>query len=90
MTNSQTFDYEKTLKVLEEIKECLQYPKFEKTFGSQSQVIQQIVYQTIDAVEKKEEPKLIMKSLKELKDLAIGISGSLIATGIVESLNAIM
>jgi len=90
MTNLQTFNYEKTLDVLEEIKEYFQYPKFEETFGSQSEIIQQIVYQTIDAVEKKEDPNLITKSLKILKDLAIGTSGSLIATGIIGLLNSIM
>jgi soluble P-type ATPase len=90
MTNSQTFNYEKTLDVLKEIKEYFDYHKFNETFGAQAELIQQIVNQTIDAVQKKEDPKLITKSLKVLKDLAVGAGGSLIASGIIGLLNTVI
>jgi predicted translin family RNA/ssDNA-binding protein len=89
MTNSQTFNYEKTLDILNEIREFFDYPQFEKTFQDKSDLIKQLVEETVEAVKKKEDPSLIKKSLKSLKDLTISAGGSLIATGILGLLSSI-
>ena len=52
-------------------------------------MVKQIVNETIEAIQRKDEPTLIKKSLKVLKDLTIGIGGSLIATGISGLLSSI-
>lgn len=83
ITNMQTFDYEKVLSVLKEIQGYFDYPQFVSTFNDNSELVKQIVNDTIDVAEKKEEPTLIKKSLNLLKDLAVGASGSLIASGIL-------
>lgn len=89
MTNSQTFNYEKTLDILNEIKEYFDFPQFEKTFKDNSDLIKRLVEETAEATQKREDPSLIKKSLKLLKDLAIGAGGSLIATGIFGLLSSI-
>ena len=66
MTNSQTFNYDKALEVLKEIKEYI-----------------------IKAVENKEDVGIVKKSLRILKDLAVGASGSLIASGIIALLGTL-
>jgi hypothetical protein len=89
ITNMQTFDYEKILNVLKEIKGYFDYPQFATTFNDNSELVKQIVNDTIKAAEKKEEPTLIKKSLYLLKDLAVGASGSLIASGILTLLTPV-
>ena len=89
MTNSQIFNYEKTFAILNEIKEFLDYPQFERTFQDKSELVKQLLEETADAVQKKDDPSLIKKSIKLLKDLTIGVSGSLIATGILGLLSSI-
>ena len=44
--------------------------------------VKQIIDDTLRMVETKEEPTKIKKMLNTLKDLTIGVSGSLIASGI--------
>ena len=51
--------------------------------------IKNIIQNTIDALDKKEDEGLIKKSLKVLKDLAIGAGGSLIGSGILALLGTI-
>jgi hypothetical protein len=88
-TNIQTFDYEKVLNVLKEIQGYFDYPQFATTFNDNSELVKQIVNDTINAAEKNEEPTLIKKSLKLLKDLVVGTSGSLIASGILTLLTPV-
>lgn len=83
MTNNVGLDYEKTLKVLKEIKEYFDFPKFQETFGENTENIKAVVESTIKAVEARENEGLIKKSLHVLKDLIVGTTGSLIASGIL-------
>lgn len=89
MTNSQTFNYDKALEVLKEIKEYIDFPQFQTTFKEISENVKAIIEDTIKAVENKEDVGIVKKSLRILKDLAVGASGSLIASGIIALLGTL-
>lgn len=89
MTNSQTFNYDKALEVLKEIKEYIDFPQFQTTFQENSENVKAIIEDTIKAVENKEDVGIVKKSLRILKDLAVGASGSLIASGIIALLGTL-
>ena len=89
MTNSQTFNYDKALEVLKEIKEYIDFPQFQTTFKENSVNVKAIIEDTIKAVENKEDVGIVKKSLRILKDLAVGASGSLIASGIIALLGTL-
>ena len=89
MTNSQTFNYDKALEVLKEIKEYIDFPQFQTTFKENSENVKAIIEDTIKAVENKEDVGIVTKSLRILKDLAVGASGSLIASGIIALLGTL-
>ena len=54
MTNSQTFNYDKALEVLKEIKEYIDFPQFQTTFKENSENVKAIIEDTIKAVENKD------------------------------------
>ena len=89
MTNSQTFNYDKALEVLKEIKEYIDFPQFQTTFKENSENVKAIIEDTIKAAENKEVVGIVKKSLRILKDLAVGASGSLIASGIIALLGTL-
>lgn len=89
MTNCQTFNYDKALEVLKEIKEYIDFPQFQTTFKENSENVKAIIEDTIKAVENKEDVGIVKKSLRILKDLAVGASGSLIASGIIALLGTL-
>lgn len=89
MTNSQTFNYDKALEVLKEIKEYIDFPQFQTTFKENSENVKAIIEDTIKAVENKEDVGIVKKSLRILKDLAVSASGSLIASGIIALLGTL-
>ena len=89
MTNSQTFNYDKALEVLKEIKEYIDFPQFQTTFKENSENVKAIIEDTLKAVENKEDVGIVKKSLRILKDLAVGASGSLIASGIIALLGTL-
>lgn len=89
MDNEQTFNYEKASEVLKEISTYFEFPQFQQTFGDNTENVKSIIQNTIDALNKKEDEGLIKKSLKVLKDLAIGAGGSLIGSGILVLLGTI-
>lgn len=89
MTNSQTFNYDKALEVLKEIKEYIDFPQFQTTFKENSENVKAIIEDTIKAVENKEDVGIVKRSLRILKDLAVGASGSLIASGIIALLGTL-
>ena len=89
MTNSQTFNYDKALEVLKEIKEYVDFPQFQATFGENSDNVKAIIEETIEAVENRSDEGIIKKSLRILRELAIGTSGSLIASGIIALLGTL-
>ena len=89
MTNSQTINYDKALEVLKEIREYVDFPQFQTTFKENSENVKTIIEDTIKAVESKEDVGIVKKSLRILKDLAVGASGSLIASGIIALLGTL-
>lgn len=89
MTNSQSFNYDKALEVLKEIKGYIDFPQFQETFKENSENVKAIIEDTIKAVENKDDEGIIKKSLRILKDLAVGTSGSLIASGIIALLGTL-
>ena len=89
MDNEQTFNYEKASEVLKEISTYFEFPQFQQTFGDNTENVKNIIQNTIDALDKKEDEGLIKKSLKVLKDLSIGAGGSLIGSGILALLGTI-
>ena len=89
MDSEQTFNYEKASGVLKEISTYFEFPQFQQTFGDNTENVKNIIQNTIDALDKKEGEGLIKKSLKVLKDLAIGAGGSLIRSGILALLETI-
>lgn len=76
------FDYAQVLDVIGKIKRSTQSEDFNIDFGEKSVEVKQIIDDTLRMVETKEEPKKIKKMLSTLKDLTIGVSGSLVASGI--------
>lgn len=89
MTNSNGLDYEKATEVLKEISSYFDFPQFKQTFGDNSDNVKDVVKSTLEALDKNEDEGLIKKSLKILKDLAIGAGGSLIGSGILALLGTI-
>ena len=89
MTNNVGLDYAKALKVLEEIKEYFESSKFQETFGTNTENVKAVVESTIKATQDKEDENLIKKSLHVLKELAMGATGSLIASGILSLLGSL-
>lgn len=77
-----SFDYAEVLDALNKIKRSTQNEDFDMDFGEKSVEIKQIIDNTLSMIETKEEPTKIKKMLSTLKDLAVGVSGSLIASGI--------
>lgn len=59
---------------------------FESEFGDHVTEVKEMLQEIEDLVQKKENPSKIKMLLIELKNLSVGITGSLIATGIVEGI----
>lgn len=89
MDNRQGLDFEQVKNILEEIKGYFDYPQFAGTFGNNADNVKSIVEETLKATGDKQNEGLIKKSLRVLRDLAIGASGSLIASGILALLGTI-
>lgn len=89
MTIQTEFDYEKVAKALAEIKSYTDTPQFNSTYGENADNVKALIEETLAAVQEKQEPGLIKKSLQVLKDLTIGASGSLIASGILALLGSL-
>ena len=83
MDKSSGLDYEKVIAILNEIKGYYDFSKFEETFQENTENVKKVIEETIEACQNNEDEGLIKKSLRVLRDLAIGTSGSLIASGIL-------
>jgi hypothetical protein len=83
MANLKPFNYDKAMETLKEIQGYFDFPQFSNTFKENTETVKNIVLKTIEAVEKRNEPSLIHKSLLVIKNLAISASGSLISSGII-------
>lgn len=90
MTNSQGLDYEKTLFVLNEIRSFFEFPQFKETYGDNTDNIKTVVETTIKSVENREDEGVIKKSLHLLRELTVGVAGSLIASGILALLGTVI
>lgn len=89
MNYIQEFDYEKARSVLLEIKEYTDFPKFYDTFGTNADNVKSIIDDALEAINNKEDEGIIKKSLKIIRDLAVGAGSSLIASGIIALLETL-
>lgn len=90
MTIQTGFDYEQIAKVLKDIQSYTELPQFNSAYGENANHVKTLIEATLSAVQEKQEPGLIKKSLQVLKDLTIGASGSLIASGIQALLGSLL
>jgi hypothetical protein len=79
---SNSFDYDRVLEALNEIKRLISNEEFNVDFVDKSPKVSQIVEETIKMVENKKEPNEIKEHLNTLKELVIGVSGSVLANSI--------
>lgn len=79
---SNSFDYDMVLDALNRIKRVTLNEEFNVDFGDKSPKVNQIVEETIKMIENKKEPNEIKEHLNTLKNLVIGVSGSVLANGI--------
>lgn len=89
MISSVSFDYEEVLKVLKEIQGYVDLPQFQTTFNTNTENVKMLINELIESTEQKQNATLIKKSLHLLKNLAIGASSSLIASGMLALLGTI-
>ena len=83
-TSSETVDFEKVSEFVAKIKKYDAH--FEDEYGEQATEVREKIDEISSLVQKKENPGKIKSLLLELKNLSVGITGSLIATGIVEGI----
>ena len=81
-TADTDFDYDAVLTVLKKIEKSFESPDFQGDFGDKAETVKNIVADAIESVNKKENATKIKTVLNDLKNLAIGVGGSLIASGI--------
>lgn len=81
------FDYETVLGILQEVQKVSQSDIFIEDFGQYADKLKNAVTEAIELVNKKEEPSKIKSFLLTIKDLAMRVSSSVIATGIVGMIN---
>ena len=82
MEKNTDFDYFKVLETINRIKESTTNSIFDKEFGTNAEEVKNIINQTVEMLENKEEPKRIKLILETLKGLTLSVSSSVIASGI--------
>lgn len=82
MATTADFDYDAVLTILKKIENSFESPDFQDDFGDKAETVKTIVADAIESVNKREKATKIKVVLNDLKNLAIGVSGSLIASGI--------
>lgn len=82
MTVENKFDYDKVMDVLNKIRRVTNSNEFQEDFADKAEQVKEIVSETIQMVQKKEEPAKIKKALNTLKNIAIGVGENIIASGI--------
>lgn len=85
--NGEQFPYEEILKILKEIEKHKE--ELAADFGKSETEFCNILSEAINETESRQNPSKIKRVLKLLKELAVGISGSLIASGVVAMLEKI-
>lgn len=80
-TITQDFDYDAAREIVDNIKKYDGF--FEEEFGDKASDLREKINSLEILLEKRENPSKIKLLLTELKNLAVGVTGSLIASGIV-------
>ncbi len=86
-TVMQEFDYDKLTKILEQIKKY--DSTFDTEYGEKAPELRSKIDEIETLVQKRENPSRIKVLLADIKNLSIGVAGSLIASGIISLVNAI-
>lgn len=84
---SQNFDYKAVSDFLNQIGK---YPMLTDELGEKSAEFEQLVAEAEDAIENKAAPSKIKAVLNTMKELMVGITGSLIASGIASQIPALL
>ena len=84
ITGMETIDFDKVSEFVAKIKRY--DPLLEDEFGDKATEVRQKITEIDTLVQKKENPSKVKMLLMELKNLSVGVAGSLIATGIVEGI----
>ena len=80
----ETVDFDKVSEFVAKIKRY--DPLLEDEFGDKATEVRQKITEIDTLDQKKENPSKVKMLLMELKNLSVGVAGSLIATGIVEGI----
>lgn len=81
---TESVDFDKVVEFVEKVKKY--DPLLEEEYGEQATEVREKLEEISSLVQKKENLGRIKSLLIELKNLSVGITGSLIATGIVEGI----
>ena len=84
ITDMEAVDFDKVSEFVAKIKKY--DPLLEDEFGDKATEVRQKIIEIDTLVQKKESPSKVKMLLMELKNLSVGVAGSLIATGIVEGI----
>ena len=85
--STESIDFDKVAEFVEKVKKY--DPLLEDEYGEQATEVREKLDEISSLVQKKENPGKIKSLLMELKNLSVGVGGSLIATGIVEGIKLI-
>ena len=84
MSTDSKMDYDDLLNKMMKIQKAIRSnPDFKEDFGEKAKEVMETVNDVVTMINKKENPSKINILINRLKELAIGISGSMIASGIV-------
>lgn len=81
------FDYETALVILQKIQKAARSDDFIEDFGEYADKLKDAVAEAIDLANKKEQPSKIKSFISIIKDLAMRVSSSVLASGIVGMIN---
>lgn len=87
-TITQEFNYAKVKEVLEQIKKY--DSMFDEEYGEKAPELRNMIEEIEVLLQKRENPSKIKMVLTEIKNLSIGIAGSLIASGILATIAPIL
>lgn len=88
ITTSETLDFEAVAEFVAKIKRYDDH--FNEEYGQQAMEVREKLEEISTLVQKKENPSKIKSLLIELKNLSVGVTGSLVATGIVEGIKLLL
>ena len=62
----------------------------ETEFGEKASELRDLIVELKDQIEKRDNPRLIRRILEDIKSIALGVGGSLIASGIVTQIQGVL